>query len=107
MNLPKFELVECNDGFHDDHWCIEILDGEYAGLVYQYDTVKISEGETEEDGAVLTFNTITVKNPNNADLTEENDKNILGNILVSIIQEQLEQAANENGTSDTEESTAL
>jgi len=102
--IPKFELVESKNGFHDDHWCIKILDGEYAGLVYQYDTVKVEE-EEDGDGAVLTFNTITVENPNNCDLTKEQDKNILGNILVSIIQEQLEQMS-ENGTSDTEESTA-
>jgi hypothetical protein len=103
--IPKFELVECKNGYHDDHWCIKILDGDYAGLVYQYDTVKINE-EEDGDGAVLTFNTITVVNPNNCDLTEENDKGILGGILVNIIQEQLEAQANENGTSDTEESTA-
>jgi len=102
--IPKFELVENKNGFHDDHWCIKILDGDYAGLVYQYDTVKVEE-DKDGDGAVLTFNTITVENPNNCDLTEENDKNILGNILVSIIQEQLEHMS-ENGTPDTEESTA-
>jgi hypothetical protein len=105
MGLPKFELVEKKSAFHDDHWCIRILDGEYAGLVYQYDVVKI--GEEESDGsAVLTFNTITVENPNNCDLTEENDRGILGGILVEIIREQMEAQLNENGTSDTEQSPA-
>jgi len=105
--IPKFEVVEHPNGFHDDHWCIKILDGEYAGLVYQYDVVKIGEDLDEDGSATLTFNTITVDNPNNCDLTEENDKGILGGILVNIIQEQLEAQANENGTSDTEESPAL
>ena len=104
--IPKFEVIEHPNGFHDDHWCIKILDGEYEGLVYQYDVVKIDEELEENGSANLTFNTITVDNPNNVDLTEENDKGILGGILVSIIQEQLENMANENGTSDTEESTA-
>jgi len=103
--IPKFEVIEHPNSFHDDHWCIKILDGEYAGLVYQYDVVKIGE-ELEDGSADLTFNTITVSNPNNVDLTEENDKGILGGILVEIIKEQLEAQANENGTSDTEESTA-
>jgi len=104
--IPKFEVIEHPNGFHDDHWCIKILDGDYEGLVYQYDVVKI-DTELEEDGSAnLTFNTITVDNPNNVDLTEENDKGILGGILVEIIKEQLEAQANENGTSDTEESTA-
>jgi len=103
--IPKFEVIEHPNGYHEDHWCIKILDGEYAGLVYQYDVVKIGE-ELEDGSANLTFNTITVANPNNVDLTEENDKGILGGILVSIIQEQLEAQANENGTPDTEESAA-
>ena len=102
---PKYEVVECNEGYHDDHWCIHIHDGDYAGLVYQYDTVKINE--SEQEGAVLSFNTITIKNPNNVDLTLENEKNILGDILVNIIQEQLEtERVNENGTSDTKEPAA-
>ena len=104
--IPKFELVECKNGYHDDHWCIKILDGEYEGLVYQYDTVKIEE-DGDSDGAVLIFNTITIDNPNDANLTEEGERNILGNILVSIIQEQLEHMANENGTPNTEESPSL
>lgn len=102
--IPKFEIVEHPNGYHEDHWCIKILDGEYAGLVYQYDVVKI--GEEAEDGSTdLTFNTITVENPRNVDLTEENDNGILGGILVSIIQEQLENMANENGTPDPAEPT--
>ena len=104
--IPKFEVVEHPNSFHDDHWCIKILDGEYAGLVYQYDVVKIGEELDEEGSATLTFNTITVDNPNNCDLTEENDKGILGGILVNIIQEQLEAQANENGTPDTQTFTA-
>ena len=104
MTVPKFEIVEHPNGYHEDHWCIKILDGEYAGLVYQYDVVKIGE-EAEDGSAELTFNTITVENPRNVDLTEENDKGILGGILVSIIQEQLEAQANENGTPDPAEPT--
>lgn len=104
--IPKFDLVESKKAFHDGHWCIRILDGEYEGLVYQYDTVRIEE---DDEGAVLHFNTITVENPNNADLTEENDKHILGGILTAIIEEelnQLDKEQDENGTPDTEESAA-
>ena len=102
--LPKYEIVEHPNGFHEDHWCIQINDGEYEGLVYQYDTVKI--GEEDENGeAALTFNTVTVANPNNVDLTEENDKGILGSVLVDIIQEQIERETtdDENRASDTEQ----
>lgn len=99
MSLPKFEVVEHPNGFHTDHWCIKILEGEYEGLVYQYDVVKISDEILESGEAELKFNTITVDNPNNVDLTEENDKGILGGILVEIISEQLDnmKAQDENG----------
>jgi hypothetical protein len=103
MMLPKYDLIEHKNSFHDDHWAVKILDGEYEGLVYQYDIVKFNESEGE-DGADITFNTITLDNPNNADLTEENDKGILGAVLVDIIQQQLEQMS-ENGTPDSEEPT--
>ena len=104
--IPKFEVIEHPNGYHDDHWCIQIQEGEYNGLVYQYDVVKIGDEIDEDGSATLTFNTITVSNPNNVDLTEENDKGILGGILVEIIKEQLETLNNENGTPDTEESAA-
>jgi hypothetical protein len=101
--LPKYEIVEHPNGFHEDHWCIQINDGEYEGLVYQYDRVKIGEQAAEGDEEVdLIFNTITVANPNNVDLTQENDKGILGAVLVDIIKDSLDREKNENGTPDTE-----
>lgn len=104
-NIPNYEVIEHPNSFHNEHWCIQINDGDYEGLVYQYDVVRI--GEAAEDGeADLTFNTITIANPNNVDLTQENDKGILGGILVNIIQEQLEQLNSENGTSDSEQPSA-
>ena len=100
MSLPKYELIEHPNGFHNDHWCIKIHDGEYEGLVYQYDKVKMEE-DKDGDGAMITFNTITVENPNDVDLTEENEKSIMGVILTDIITQQMKEH-NENGTSDTE-----
>lgn len=111
MSLPKYEAVDRSDGFHADHWCIKILDGEYEGLVFQYDTVKFNPPANGEEYAAdeettLTFNTITVENPNNVNLTEENDKGIMGAILVDLIQQhlsELDKENNENGTPDTEQ----
>jgi len=104
MSLPKaakFDLVEHAEGA-EGHWCIKILDGDYAGLIYQYNTVNIEE-EADEDGAVLHFSTTTIEKPDDLDLTPEQDKVILGDILVNIIAEQLEHMS-ENGTPDTEQS---
>lgn len=99
----KYELIEHNNSFHEKHWAIQIQEGEYEGVVYQYDTVSFNE---EEQGqVVLSFNTITLENPNNLDLTAEGFETILGDILTGIIEEQLEQMENEDGTGNTETPT--
>lgn len=101
--LPKYELVDNKKAFHDDHWCVKITEGDYEGLVYQYDVVRIDDEVDDNGAAQLTFNTITIDNPNNVDLTQENDKGILGGILVEIISQQLEEM-NENRTPDSSQS---
>jgi hypothetical protein len=86
---PKFELIPHDNGFHDDHWAVKIVEGDYKGLVYQYDVVKINEDEVG-NGAELKFNTITIENPYDVDLTLEIEKGILGSILLKIIEDNLE-----------------
>lgn len=98
----KYTLVDPgNKGFHEDHWAIQILEGELEGLIFQYDTVKITENENGEEGATLEFNTIYLSEVDN-NLTDEEKKNILGDILVDILKEQIENA---DGTPDTEQPT--
>lgn len=98
----KYEFTDPGDkGFHEDHWAVKITEGDLNGYEFQYDTVKIIPQEDPEDGAILEFNTITLKEVDNV-LTEDEKKNILGDILVDILQEQIENA---NGTPDTEQPT--
>jgi len=99
----KYSLVEAEGKeFFEDHWAVKIEEGSLEGLLFQYDTVGIKESE-DGDGAVLEFNTVTLEEPTNpVNLTEDEEKNILGDILVDILQEQIENA---NGTPDTEQPT--
>jgi hypothetical protein len=101
--MIKYSLVDSGSkGFHDDHWAIRIDEGELEGMVYQYDTVKFIPHENPEDGATLEFNTVTVDPPTkSSSLTETEIRDILGDILVNIIQENMEQVS-ENGTPDSE-----
>ena len=94
----NYSLIE-KEGFHKDHWTIRVDEGLCEGLTYQYDAVKIIPQENPEDGAVLEFNTITVDNPNNVDLTNPEVKDTLGDILVDIIKEHIDY---EDGTSNPE-----
>jgi hypothetical protein len=97
----KYELIEHDNSFHQNHWAIKLLEGEYEGVSYQYDTVSFNQ---EPDGSVvLSFNTITLENPNEVDLTNPEFETTIGDILVSIIEEQMEQMEDgKNGTGSTE-----
>lgn len=96
----KYELIEHDNSFHENHWAVRLEEGEYAGVVYQYDTVSVNE---EEGEVVLSFNTITLDNPEDKDLKTDEFEGIIGDILTSIIQEQLEQIVDgEDGTGDTQ-----
>lgn len=97
----NYTIVDAGQkGFHEDHWAIQILEGELEGYTFQFDTVKINENEDGE-GATLEFNTITVEDVKN-DLTDEQKRDIIGDILTEIILEQIENA---DGTPDTEQPT--
>lgn len=97
----KYDLIEHDNSFHENHWAVRIEEGQYEGVAYQYDTVSIEE---EDGDVVLSFNTITLENPNELDLTTDEFESTIGDILVSIIEEQLEQMNGEDGTGDTEAS---
>jgi hypothetical protein len=98
----KYELVEGHpQSFHANHWSVKLLEGDYAGVVYQYDT--ISFDENKESGEVtMTFTTITCENDQELDLTTPEFETTIGDILSDLISKQLEASQqNENGTNDT------
>lgn len=98
----KYQLVDHNKSFHDKHWSIRIDEGEYEGVIYQYDTVSLKE---EGEDVILDFNVINLENPNSMDLTDDKMSDIMGDILVELLEDYLkEQEKNaENGNTDTEE----
>lgn len=97
----KYSLMESDNAFHEEHWSIKIEEGDYEGVEFQYDTVNLNE---EGEGAELSFNWITLKNPNDVELTKESFGTILGDILVELITEHLE-TLDEDGNTDTQTST--
>jgi hypothetical protein len=102
ISQVKYELIEHKNSFHENHWAVKIEDGDYAGVVYQYDTVSFNE---EEGDVVLQFNTITLDNPETKDLTTDEFEVIMGDILTEIISKQLEEANGEDGTGGAEAPT--
>ena len=84
----KYKLLESNQ------FAVEILEGELEGLTYQYDSVKINE---DEDEIGLDYNILDVTGEEvdcdvlELDLFSESNEEILGDILVDIIETKLKE----------------
>jgi|TARA_B110000908_G_C10233591_1_gene441957 hypothetical protein len=96
----KYDLIQHDGGYHEDHWSIRILEGDLEGVVFQYDTVSIRE---QGDEAVLDFEILYVEGEEQAAAVFDAEK-IFGDILVGIIEENALRGkeANGNGNIDTE-----
>lgn len=104
--MVLYELIAHEQGFHDKHWSVKILEGEYSGVVYQYDVIKVEE-VTEDNGeavGVLNFSTITIENPyTDEKLKQKEFEIIIGEILTELIKQWAENKDAQDGNSDTEE----
>ena len=49
----------------DDFSCIKIMDGQYEGIIYKYNNVKLSQTENAEGELPLKFTYDIMANPNN------------------------------------------
>ena len=87
----KYKLLESNQ------FAVEILEGELEGFTYQYDSVKINE---DEDEIGLDYNILDVTGEEvdcdvlELDLFSESSEEILGDILVDIIETKLKEMSN-------------
>ena len=82
----KYEYVE--DANDKELECIKIIEGKYAGFVYQYGQVSINEDE-EDIQASLNFNYRIVEGVDDSDADEL--QTILGAILVDILEKHVEE----------------
>ena len=84
----KYKLLGSN------HLAVEILEGELEGFTYQYDSVKINEDGAEVG---LDYNILDVTGEEvdcdvlELDLYSESNEEILGDILVDIIETKLKE----------------
>ena len=86
----NYKLVEHESAFHNDHWCIRILEGKYAGVVYQYDTISVEEG-TDGGNMEVFYNLIYADIPEGLDIPDNCDimNETTGNILLSMIDDAI------------------
>ena len=97
----NYELIEHPDAYHDKHWAIKILEGDLEGVVFQYDTVKIEEVGGQ---GILNFDVLNIENDERVDTSDQVTSEILGGILVDIIEQQMREMENGDGNTDTEAS---
>lgn len=100
--MTQYEIIEHPKALHEEHWCIKITEGEYEGVVYQYDTIDMKIEETEEGDAVIKFEYLKVENPNDLDLDSNEFITIIGDILTEFLQRYLEEADEQRGTDGAE-----
>ena len=72
---------------------IRIIEGEYKDVVYQYGSIKFVE---EDDNVRCNFTYNLIENPNNL-ITEGNQDfiNQLGDILVEVLNDEIEETEND------------
>ena len=73
----------------DDFSCIKIMDGQYEGIIYKYNNVKISQTENADGELPLKFTYDIMANPNDEDIKSIDFRNYIGDILVEVMEEQL------------------
>ena len=73
----------------DDFSCIKILDGQYEGIIYKYNNVKISETENADGQLPLKFTYDIMTNPNKEDINSTEFRHYIGDILIEVMEEQL------------------
>ena len=77
----------------EDDWAsIVITGGRYSGIIYQYGRVSVNEEEDAEGNLTLSFDYNIVDNYGISDEEIHDDfRNLLGDILVDIMDDQLEE----------------
>jgi len=86
-----------------DFTCIHIMDGEFDGLVYHYENLKI--GAPDEEGALLTFNYHIVEGSTPEDPeVKRRMEDIIASVIYSILSDSVGKiGSDENRTDNPEE----
>ena len=90
-----------------DFICIRIGEGEFEGIVYHYENLKVGD-DTDDDGALLNFNYHIVESFIAEEMLTEDIKHrfedTIAGILYDILLKQVGKIGNEDRANDSEES---
>jgi hypothetical protein len=74
----------------DDFTCIKLTEGKYKDIIYKYDKVKFAPEANKKGEIPLKFTYDIYLNPNKVEVEDENFTNYIGDILVELVENQLE-----------------
>ena|SRR5210317_1148909 len=75
----------------DDFTCIKLTEGIYEGIIYKYDRVSFEEKPLDGGDIPLRFTYDIMANPNKEDIESEDFRNYIGDILIEIVDQQLQE----------------
>ena len=73
----------------DDFTCIKLTEGKYEGVIYKYNQVKFAPEENEQGQIPLKFTYDIFQNPEKVDVESQDFRFYIGDILVELVEEQL------------------
>ena len=73
----------------DDFTCIKLVEGKYEGVIYKYNQVKFAPEENEQGQIPLKFTYDIFQNPEKVDVESQDFRFYIGDILVELVEEQL------------------
>ena len=88
MDKNKYVFVQRDI---DDFSCIKLTSGKFSDIIYTYGKVKFADKENSEGQLPSQFNYDVQKNPNNKDTESEEFRNVIGDILIEVMEEQIEK----------------
>ena len=77
----------------EDFAAIQLIGGDYDGVVYKHNNIKFAPKPNENDEIPLKFDYDVLVNPNQAEVDTQQFMNYIGDILLEVVQYQLD-----NGT---------
>ena len=92
-NNKPFVFVQRDD---KDYSCIKITKGKFKDIIYHYGKVGFAENENPDGKLPMKFDYVVDRNPNNVDLEDNKFIDFIGDILVELLAEKVE-----NGTAIT------
>jgi uncharacterized protein YdeI (BOF family) len=91
--VPNYRYAPESDTDTNKTCPVEIIDGEFAGIVFRYGTINVSEHDN--DNVKVTMELEIVKGPENFNKDTPEFTNAVGEIFVKIIEEQSERELEE------------